>query len=327
MKTEKEKMLSNELYNHKDAELTKERNHAYELTLRYNQTKDDETELRTSILQQLAGKLGNNVVIKPPFQCDYGYNLILGDNVFMNYGCSILDCNVVEIGNNVLMAPNVQIYAAYHPTDHTLRLKDLEYADRVKIGDNTWIGGGSIILNGVTDKIVSAIHPYLDTPYLVFGHSLGAKISYEVCNELREKQDNAPCHLIVSGSRAPHIPEPEPLHHLQDVDFIEAMKRYSGMSKEFLENRDLLNLFLPIFRADFILDETYCFTKYEKFDFPITALYGDQDQDSEIDTVEAWSEYTNTSFNKKVFHGEHFFIKTSEKEVLAYIKDIVSRYV
>lgn len=156
---------------------------------------------------------------------------------------------------------------------------------------------------------------------------LGAKISYEVCNELREKQDNAPCHLIVSGSRAPHIPEPEPLHHLQDVDFIEAMKRYSGMSKEFLENRDLLNLFLPIFRADFILDETYCFTKYEKFDFPITALYGDQDQDSEIDTVEAWSEYTNTSFNKKVFHGEHFFIKTSEKEVLAYIKDIVSRYV
>lgn len=95
----------------------------------------------------------------------------------------------------------------------------------------------------LTDKIVSAIHPYLDTPYLVFGHSLGAKISYEVCNELREKQDNAPCHLIVSGSRAPHIPEPEPLHHLQDVDFIEAMKRYSGMSKEFLENRDLLNLF------------------------------------------------------------------------------------
>ena len=87
----------------------------------------------------------------------------------------------------------------------------------------------------LTDKIVSAIHPYLDTPYLVFGHSLGAKISYEVCNELREKQDNAPCHLIVSGSRAPHIPEPEPLHHLQDVDFIEAMKRYSGMSKEFLE--------------------------------------------------------------------------------------------
>lgn len=75
------------------------------------------------------------------------------------------------------------------------------------------------------------------------------------------------------------------------------------------------------------MDETYCFTKYEKFDFPITALYGDQDQDSEIDTVEAWSEYTNTSFNKKVFHGEHFFIKTSEKEVLAYIKDIALRYV
>ena len=150
MKTEKQKMLSNELYNHKDAELTKERNRAYELILEYNQTKDDEINVRTDILEKLTGKLGKNVVIKPPFHCDYGYNLILGNNVFMNYGCSILDCNVVEIGNNVLLAPNVQIYAAYHPTDYTLRLKDLEYADRVRIGDNTWIGGGSIILNGVT---------------------------------------------------------------------------------------------------------------------------------------------------------------------------------
>ena len=150
MKTEKQKMLSNELNNHKDAELTKERNRAYELILEYNQTKDDEINVRTDILEKLTGKLGKNVVIKPPFHCDYGYNLILGNNVFMNYGCSILDCNVVEIGNNVLLAPNVQIYAAYHPTDYTLRLKDLEYADRVRIGDNTWIGGGSIILNGVT---------------------------------------------------------------------------------------------------------------------------------------------------------------------------------
>lgn len=148
--TEKEKMMAGELYNHKDAELTRERNHAYELTLQYNQTKDDETELRTSILERLTGRLGKNVVIKPPFQCDYGYNLLLGDNVFMNYGCAILDCNIVEIGSNVLMAPNVQIYSAYHPTDYTLRLSDLEYADKVKIGDNCWIGGGSIILNGVT---------------------------------------------------------------------------------------------------------------------------------------------------------------------------------
>lgn len=70
MKSEKEKMLSNELYNHKDDELTKERNRAYELTLQYNQTKDDETEQRTSILKELTGKLGKNVVIKPPFQCD-----------------------------------------------------------------------------------------------------------------------------------------------------------------------------------------------------------------------------------------------------------------
>lgn len=183
-----------------------------------------------------------------------------------------------------------------------------------------------IDMNQLVDKIVDAMCPYTDTKFLVFGHSLGAKISYEVCNRLREKGNNAPCHLIVSGSRAPHIPEPEPLHHLKDADFIEAMKRYSGMSREFLENKDLLNLFLPIFRADFILDETYRFIKYENFDFPITALYGDHDQDSETETVEAWGKYTNSSFNKKVFHGEHFFIKTSENEVLTYIKDIALQY-
>lgn len=179
----------------------------------------------------------------------------------------------------------------------------------------------------LVNKVVDSMSPYLDVKYLVFGHSLGAKISYEVCNRLRKLQESMLCHLIVSGSRAPHIPEPEPLHNLKDIDFIEAMKRYSGMSKEFLENKELLKLFLPIFRADFTLDETYKFTRYEKFSFPITALYGDKDHDSELDSVEAWSEYTNEYFNKKMFHGEHFFIKTSEKEVVSYIKDIILRYV
>lgn len=182
-------------------------------------------------------------------------------------------------------------------------------------------------MDELVDRIEVAMRPYISTKFLIFGHSLGAKISYEVCNRIREKKENEPCHLIVSGSRAPHIPEPEPLHNLKDSDFIEAMKRYSGMSKEFLENKDLLNLYLPIFRADFILDETYHYTEYEKFDFPITAIYGDQDQDSEIETVEAWSKYTKKYFKKKEFHGEHFFIKTSEYEVLTYIKDIVSKYV
>lgn len=182
-------------------------------------------------------------------------------------------------------------------------------------------------MDELVNGIVNAMLPYLGVKFLIFGHSLGAKISYEVCNRLREKWDITPSHLIVSGSRAPHIPEPEPLHHLTDADFIEAMKRYSGMSPEFLENKELLKLFLPIFRADFILDETYKFSKYEKFRFPITALYGDLDQDSEVETVEAWGEYTSVLFNKKVFHGEHFFIKTAEKEVLNYIKDIALQHV
>lgn len=179
----------------------------------------------------------------------------------------------------------------------------------------------------LVDEIVDAMTPYFGVKFLIFGHSLGAKISYEVCNKLREEWHITPSHLIVSGSRAPHFSEPSPLHSLKDEEFIEQMKRYSGMSKEFLENKELLKLFLPIFRADFTLDETYIFSKYEKFQFPITALYGDRDHDSEIETVEAWKEYTNVGFDKKVFSGEHFFIKTAEKEVLNYIKGIALQYI
>jgi maltose O-acetyltransferase len=149
-KTEKEKMLSNELYNSMDHELTIERNLAHEALFIYNQTKESETDKRRQILINLLKDIGDEVIIKSPFYCDYGYNIKLGNKVFINYGCTILDCNLVIIGNNVLIAPHVQIYTAYHPTDPVVRLQYLEYADQVAIGNNVWIGGGAIICNGVS---------------------------------------------------------------------------------------------------------------------------------------------------------------------------------
>lgn len=118
--TEKEKMLSGDLYNHYDTELTNDRACIAEKLALYNQLKDDEK--KKCMLGNMLGKIGANVEIKTPFMCDYGYNIEVGDNVFVNYNCTILDCNKVVIGNNVLIAPNVQIYSATHPTDYKIRL-------------------------------------------------------------------------------------------------------------------------------------------------------------------------------------------------------------
>ena len=111
---------------------------------------DTRSRSRSQILQELFGQVGQNVTILPPLHCDYGKNIYAGDGLYMNYGCVILDCNTVHIGDNVLCAPYVQIYTAYHPTDPETRLSGKELAAPIKIGNNVWIGGGAIICPGVT---------------------------------------------------------------------------------------------------------------------------------------------------------------------------------
>jgi maltose O-acetyltransferase len=105
---------------------------------------------RSQLLHQLFAKVGKNAKIVPNFYCDYGCHIYVGDNFYMNYGCVILDCHTVHIGDNVLCAPYVQIYTAYHPVDPNIRLTGKELAAPIKIGNNVWIGGGAIICPGVT---------------------------------------------------------------------------------------------------------------------------------------------------------------------------------
>lgn len=148
--TEKQKMLAGELYLASDPELAAENKRASRLLRMYNATTEEEPENRAQILQELFGKVGSQVQIVPPFHCDYGSNIYAGNKLYMNYGCVILDCNLVEIGDNVLCAPYVQIYTAYHPTEPEIRLSGRELAAPIKIGNNVWIGGGAIICPGVT---------------------------------------------------------------------------------------------------------------------------------------------------------------------------------
>lgn len=148
IKTEKQKMLAGELYDAMDGELVAERQRTRSLLKQLNVTLDPDALDRAALLKALFGT-DTDVAIQPPFYCDYGSNIALGRGVFMNFNCVILDVAQVTIGNNVLMGPNVQIYAATHPMQASLRRQGLEAGKRVTIGDDVWIGGGAIICPGV----------------------------------------------------------------------------------------------------------------------------------------------------------------------------------
>lgn len=150
MKTEKEKMIAGELYNASDAELGRDRLSARELFSVLNSLAPSEKRKRREILEELLGEVGENLLIEPPFRCDYGYNISIGDNFFANFNCVILDCAPVRIGHNVLLGPNVAIYAAGHPIDFAVRREGLEYAFPVSIGNDVWVGGNTVINPGVS---------------------------------------------------------------------------------------------------------------------------------------------------------------------------------
>ena len=147
--TEKEKMLSGNLYKLEGEELTADRIRMRKLIQKFNCSLYDEDELRISVLKELFAKTGKNIIIEPPFYCDYGYNISVGDNFYANFGCIILDVCCVEIGKNVFLGPQVNIYTACHPINVKSRAEKLEFGKNVKIGDDVWIGGNSVVNPGV----------------------------------------------------------------------------------------------------------------------------------------------------------------------------------
>ncbi|UOQ54894.1 sugar O-acetyltransferase [Hymenobacter cellulosivorans] len=150
MKTEKEKMLAGELYDALDAQLTQERTQARLLLKQLNESREDQTAERTQLLQQLLPHAGAGLWIQPPFYCDYGSNMYLGEKVFFNFNCVVLDVAPVTIGHRTLFGPNVQIYTATHPMDHQIRASGLEFAKPITIGDDVWVGGSAVICPGVS---------------------------------------------------------------------------------------------------------------------------------------------------------------------------------
>jgi maltose O-acetyltransferase len=150
MKTEKEKMLAGELYDALDQQLTNERLRARLLLKALNDSPEDQVALRNRIVKELIPNAGAGLWLQPPFYCDYGFNMVVGEKVFFNFNCVVLDVTHVTIGNRTLFGPNVQIYTATHPMHYQERASGLEYAKPVRIGEDVWIGGSVVICPGVT---------------------------------------------------------------------------------------------------------------------------------------------------------------------------------
>lgn len=149
-RTEKEKMLAGELYDAGDAELQADMGAAQRWMARYNAMLGTPPAARRELLVERLAAVGKGAVIRPPFHCDYGYNISLGAGVFLNFNCVILDVVAVSIGDGTQIGPGVQILAADHPRDAAGRATGLEFGRPITIGRDVWIGGGAIILPGVT---------------------------------------------------------------------------------------------------------------------------------------------------------------------------------
>lgn len=148
MHTEQDKMLAGELYDPHDPELVQARIRARDLCQDLNATRDTDQELRRRILTELFGQGGDSVWMQPPFYCDYGSNIRLGERVYFNFNCVVLDVCPVTIGAGSLFGPAAQIYTAAHPMNAELRRLQ-EFGKPVDIGSDVWVGGGAIICPGV----------------------------------------------------------------------------------------------------------------------------------------------------------------------------------
>jgi maltose O-acetyltransferase len=146
--TEREKMLAGELYDPLDPELVAARIRARDLCQDLNATRESQETERRRIVRELFGKGGDSVWMQPPFYCDYGTNIELGERVFFNFNCVVLDVCSVRIGDFTLFGPAVQIYTPLHPLNAEQRRRE-EYGKPIEIGSDVWVGGGALILGGV----------------------------------------------------------------------------------------------------------------------------------------------------------------------------------
>jgi medium-chain acyl-[acyl-carrier-protein] hydrolase len=172
------------------------------------------------------------------------------------------------------------------------------------------------IAQALTGQFAPVLLPYLDKPFAFFGHSMGGLICFEVARLLRNNYNKNPVHLFISGRSAPQILNRNPpIHALPEPEFLEELRLLNGTPVAVLENTELMQLLVPILRADFAVLETYEYVPAPPLECAIAVFGGLQDREVNIGELEAWQEQTTTSFELKMFSGDHFFLN-SEKHLL-----------
>lgn len=172
-------------------------------------------------------------------------------------------------------------------------------------------------LANLSEELKHVVEPFLETPLILFGHSLGAVIAYELAKKLQGSCKKM--QLFVSSCSAPHcLLHESPLHQLSDNEFIQSLKSYGGMPKQLLENEEALKILLPRLKADFTLFETYKCTA-SLLDIPLVALGGKKDDLVSEKNLNAWESYTNSSFNIHFFSGGHFYYQIETEAVCQMI--------
>jgi medium-chain acyl-[acyl-carrier-protein] hydrolase len=176
-------------------------------------------------------------------------------------------------------------------------------------------------LGQLAGKLSQAIRPFLDKPFALFGHSMGGLVAVELTRQLRKNNLPQPTTLFVSGCGAPHLPDPHPaIHTLPDAEFLKALQAFNGVPAEAMNSPELMELLLPIVRADFEAVESYAYDSNEPpFDCPIIAFGGLDDPRVSKERIEGWALHTNSNYKSQYLPGDHFFITTARDAVISSI--------
>ncbi len=172
-------------------------------------------------------------------------------------------------------------------------------------------------LASLVEALAQALIPLLDKPFAFFGHSLGALVGFELARHLRSLYGVHPVRLIVSASRAPQFPHRDrPIHTSSEEEFLAQLRRLNGTPGELLEHAELMEIMLPVLRADFALYETYVYSPEPPLGCPISAFGGLQDRKVSDSDLDGWRDQTSASFSLRTFPGDHFFLNTTQPLLL-----------
>lgn len=206
-------------------------------------------------------------------------------------------------------ATGVQVLPVQYP-GRGVRLREQPYTD--------W--------RPLVEAMAEAVLPLAEVPFALFGHSMGATLAFELARLLRDRHGLEPRRLFAAGRRAPQTPETDaPTHGLPDDEFREELRRLNGTPAELLEHPELMELMLPVIRADFTLTQTYRYEPGRPLACPFSVYGGLRDGDVTRGHLEGWREHTTGPCSLRMFDGDHFFLLTSEARILAAVRDDLLR--